>query len=94
LEGYEERIAPVIGPSTGVGSFSAPTILLPMLQSKYQGRLTDELKKLPETRREISRTIQVIKDNPVVSVLLSLVEFAVHPGDTFAWRHLQMSRWR
>ncbi len=32
-----------------------------------------------------------IKDNPVVSVLLSLVKFAAHPGDTFAWRHLQMS---
>lgn len=33
----------------------------------------------------------VIKDNPVVSVLLSLVRFAAHPGDTFAWRHLEMS---
>ena len=32
-----------------------------------------------------------IKGNPVVSVLLALVEFAAHPGDTFAWRHLQMS---
>ncbi|MBE0431779.1 MAG: PD-(D/E)XK nuclease family protein, partial [Dehalococcoidia bacterium] len=32
-----------------------------------------------------------IKDNPVVAVLLSLVKFAAHPGDTFAWRHLQMS---
>ena len=32
-----------------------------------------------------------IKDNPVVSVLLSLVKFASHPGDTFAWRHVQMS---
>lgn len=32
-----------------------------------------------------------IKDNPVVSLLLSLVKFAAHPGDTFAWRHLQMS---
>ncbi|MDY6834060.1 MAG: UvrD-helicase domain-containing protein [Chloroflexota bacterium] len=32
-----------------------------------------------------------IEDNPVVSVLLSLIKFAAHPGDTFAWRHLQMS---
>ncbi len=32
-----------------------------------------------------------IKDNPVVSALLALVKFAAHPGDTFAWRHLQMS---
>ncbi|MFP3899003.1 MAG: UvrD-helicase domain-containing protein, partial [Dehalococcoidia bacterium] len=32
-----------------------------------------------------------IKDNPVVSALLALVRFAAHPGDTLAWRHLQMS---
>ena len=32
-----------------------------------------------------------IKDNPVVATLLSLVKFAAHPGDTFAWRHLEMS---
>jgi ATP-dependent helicase/nuclease subunit A len=32
-----------------------------------------------------------IKDNPVVSLLLSLVKFAAHPGDMFAWRHLEMS---
>ena len=30
-------------------------------------------------------------DNPVVSLLLSLVHFAAHPGDLLAWRHLQMS---
>ncbi|MBN1152551.1 MAG: hypothetical protein JXA58_05005, partial [Dehalococcoidia bacterium] len=32
-----------------------------------------------------------IVDNPVVAVLLSLVKYAAHPGDTFAWRHLQMT---
>ncbi|MDD5093905.1 MAG: UvrD-helicase domain-containing protein [Dehalococcoidia bacterium] len=32
-----------------------------------------------------------IADNPVVAVLLSLVKFAAHPGDTLAWHHLQMS---
>jgi len=32
-----------------------------------------------------------ILDNPLVAVLLSLVKLAAHPGDTFAWRHLQMS---
>ena len=35
-----------------------------------------------------------IKDNPVVSVLLSLVKFAAHPGNTLAWQHLQMSPYR
>lgn len=33
----------------------------------------------------------VLMDNPVVSLLLALVRFAAHPGDTFAWRHLEMS---
>ncbi|MCK5584518.1 UvrD-helicase domain-containing protein, partial [Candidatus Bipolaricaulota bacterium] len=32
-----------------------------------------------------------IVDNPVVSLMLSLVKFAAHPGDMYAWRHLQMS---
>jgi len=32
-----------------------------------------------------------IMDNPVVALLLALVTFATHPGDTLAWRHLQMS---
>jgi ATP-dependent helicase/nuclease subunit A len=32
-----------------------------------------------------------IKDNVVVSLLLSLVKFAAHPGDTLTWRHLEMS---
>ena len=32
-----------------------------------------------------------IKDNPVVTALLSLIACAAHPGDLFAWRHLQMS---
>ncbi|HBA86289.1 MAG TPA: hypothetical protein DCZ95_19580 [Verrucomicrobia bacterium] len=32
-----------------------------------------------------------IDDSPVVSVLLSLVKFAAHPGDTRAWYHVLMS---
>jgi ATP-dependent helicase/nuclease subunit A len=32
-----------------------------------------------------------ILDNPIAAVMLSLVKFAFHPGDTFAWRHVQMS---
>ncbi len=32
-----------------------------------------------------------IVDNPVVALLLSLLTYAAHPGDTFALRHLQMS---
>ncbi len=32
-----------------------------------------------------------IVDNPVVALLLSLLQVASHPGDTFAWQHIQMS---
>jgi len=32
-----------------------------------------------------------ITDNPVVTLLLALVHYATHPGDTVALRHLQMS---
>ncbi|TFH33913.1 MAG: hypothetical protein E4G93_06170, partial [Dehalococcoidia bacterium] len=32
-----------------------------------------------------------IVDNPVVSVMLSVVKYAAHPGDMYAWRHVQMS---
>ncbi|MFA7051451.1 MAG: UvrD-helicase domain-containing protein [Kiritimatiellia bacterium] len=32
-----------------------------------------------------------ITDNPVVTLLLALVQYAAHPGDTVALRHLQMS---
>ena len=32
-----------------------------------------------------------IIDNPVSALMLSLVKFAFHPGNTLAWRHIQMS---
>jgi ATP-dependent helicase/nuclease subunit A len=32
-----------------------------------------------------------ILDNPVVALLLSLLRVASHPGDRFAWQHIQMS---
>ncbi len=32
-----------------------------------------------------------MRDNPVVEVLLALVQLAAHPGDMFAWRLVQMS---
>ena len=32
-----------------------------------------------------------ILDNPVVTLLLSLLRVAAHPGDTLAWKHVQMS---
>jgi len=61
-------------------------------------RSNDEGKAMVDTlRRECPEMPVVhegkasIRDNPVVELLLSLVKLAAHPGDTFAWRHLQMS---
>jgi len=48
-------------------------------------------------RRECPETSVVhegkaaIKDCPLVLVLLSLIRFAAHPGDTAAWEHVRMS---
>ena len=33
----------------------------------------------------------IAEDNPVTSALLDLVQYAAHPGDSFAWQHLMMT---
>ena len=33
----------------------------------------------------------VLADNPVVALIMAMAQLATHPGDTLAWRHLQMS---
>ncbi len=53
--------------------------------------IADFLRRECQDMRIVHEGLASIEDNPVVSVLLSLVKFAAHPGDTFAWRHLQMS---
>ena len=35
--------------------------------------------------------LRVAADNPVGAALLALVQAAAHPGDTLAWRHVQMT---
>ena len=35
--------------------------------------------------------VHIAQDNPVTSALLDLLQFAAHPGDMFAWHHLQMT---
>ena len=35
--------------------------------------------------------LHVCTDNPLGSALLALVQAAAHPGDTFAWEHVQMT---
>ncbi|MEZ5324597.1 MAG: UvrD-helicase domain-containing protein [Verrucomicrobiales bacterium] len=35
--------------------------------------------------------VRIAEDNPASSALLDLLQFAAHPGDTFAWQHLMMT---
>ena len=63
-----------------------------LVRSNKSGEeIVDYLRRECSDMRIIHEGRAFIKDNPVVSVLLSLVQSAAHPGDTFAWRHLQMS---
>ena len=59
--------------------------------NKSGNELVDFLRRECGGMRIVHEGRASIKDNPVVSALLSLVKFAAHPGDTLAWRHLQMS---
>ncbi len=54
-------------------------------------QVVDYLRRQCPEWRIIHEGRAFIKDNPVVLLLLSLVQFAAHPGDTLAWRHLEMS---
>lgn len=63
-----------------------------LVRSNEQGRaLVDYLRARCPDSIIIHEGRAAIKDNPLVAVLLSLVAFAAHPGNTLAWRHLQMS---
>ncbi|MGK0186365.1 MAG: ATP-dependent helicase/nuclease subunit A, partial [Verrucomicrobiales bacterium] len=35
--------------------------------------------------------VRIAEDNPANAALLDLLQFAAHPGDTFAWQHLMMT---
>lgn len=59
--------------------------------NKSGNELVDFLRRKCGGMRIVHEGRASIKDNPVVAALLSMVKFAAHPGDTFAWRHLQMS---
>jgi ATP-dependent helicase/nuclease subunit A len=35
--------------------------------------------------------VRIAEDNPASAALLDLLQFAAHPGDTFAWQHVMMT---
>lgn len=59
--------------------------------NKSGNELVDFLRRECANMRIVHEGRASINDNPVVAALLSLVKFAAHPGDTLAWRHVQMS---
>jgi len=63
-----------------------------LVRSNKTGReIVDFLREECRGMNIIHEGRATIKNSPVVLLLLSLVKFAAHPGDTLAWRHLQMS---
>lgn len=92
-------------PSEEEEKFDAVAALLQELRPLDKGLSVAVLVRKNETGEEIVDALRsacpdmpvvhegraAIKDNPVVAVLLALVQFAAHPGDLLAWRHLEMS---
>jgi ATP-dependent helicase/nuclease subunit A len=63
-----------------------------LVRSNEAGRdLVDRLRRTCPGLPVVLEGAATITDNPVVSLLLALLKFAAHPGDTLAWRHIQMS---
>lgn len=46
--------------------------------------------KLPHMPMSLEKAAG-FRENPVIEIIVSLIRFASHPGDTFSWRHVQMS---
>ncbi len=63
-----------------------------LVRSNADGKaVVDYLRSVCPELKVVHEGRAAIVDNPVVSLMLSLVKFAAHPGDLYAWRHLQMS---
>jgi ATP-dependent helicase/nuclease subunit A len=88
----EDRYRVVAGLLKEIDPLSRGLSAAVLVRSNKAGEeVVDYLRRECGGMRIIHEGRAFIKDNPVVSVLLTLVQFAAHPGDTFAWRHLQMS---
>jgi ATP-dependent helicase/nuclease subunit A len=63
-----------------------------LVRTNEQGRRCAELlrSRCPDQAIVLDGAASVL-DNALVPLMLALIRFAAHPGDTLAWRHLQMS---
>ncbi len=63
-----------------------------LVRSNETGRrLADYLRNALPDLPVLHEGHAAIRDNPVVTLLLALVQYATHPGDTLALRHIEMS---
>jgi ATP-dependent helicase/nuclease subunit A len=63
-----------------------------LVRTNEQGRRCAELlrARCPDQAIVLDGAASLL-DNALVPLMLALIRFAAHPGDTLAWRHLQMS---
>lgn len=65
-----------------------------LVRDNKQGRAcADVLRRRLEGIPVVHEGVGGIVDHPVVTLLLALVRYCVHPADTLARRHIQMSPW-
>lgn len=68
-----------------------------LVQSNRKGReLVDYIRSHSKSRIPVmcESEIAIAADNALTLALLSIIQVAVHPGDTMAWQHLQMTPFR
>ncbi len=68
-----------------------------LVQSNRKGReLVDYIRSHSKSRIPVmcESEIAIATDNALTLALLSIIQVAVHPGDTMAWQHLQMTPFR
>ncbi len=67
------------------------TVAVLVQKNSTAAELADYLRREGGIAAVAEADLHVCVDNPVGAVLLALVQVAAHPGDTLAWRHVQMS---
>jgi ATP-dependent exoDNAse (exonuclease V) beta subunit len=60
-------------------------------RNEYARELAESLRALLKMEVICESRENVAVDNPVTTALLSLIQLAAHPGDTFAWQHVAMT---
>jgi ATP-dependent helicase/nuclease subunit A len=88
----EDRYRIVAGLLRDIEPLSRGLSVAVLVRSNKDGKaVVDHLRSACPGLPVVHEGRAAIEDNPVVSLMLSLVKYAAHPGDTFAWRHVQMS---